>query len=65
MCIQNKPHYFMSLNFIISSLADLVHSPTHWHRLRQSGGEHIREQWCKIQKTGKAPLPNNVPYNVQ
>ena len=55
----------MSLNFIISSLADLVHSPAHWHCLRQSGGEHVREQWCEIQKTGKAPLPNNVPYNVQ
>ena len=55
----------MSLDFIISSLAYLAHSPTHRHRLRQSGGEHIREQWCDIQKMGKAPLPNNVPYNVQ
>ena len=55
----------MSLNFVISSLADLAHSPMHQCRLRQSGGEHIRERWCQIQKTGKVPLPNNVPYNVQ
>ena len=57
--------YFMSFNFIISSLAYLAHSPMHRCCLRQSGGEHVREQWCEIQKTGKAPLPNNVLYNVQ
>ena len=55
----------MSLNFVISSLANLAHSPTHRHRLRQSVGEHAGERWCEIQKTGKTPLPNNVPYNVQ
>ena len=38
----------MSLNVAISSLAYLVHSPVHRHRLRQSEGEHIREQWCEI-----------------
>ena len=54
----------MSLNFVISSLAYLTHSPTHLCCLRQSGGEHVGEQWCEIQKTGKALLPNNVPYNV-
>ena len=55
----------MSLNFVIFSLAYIVHCPMHWHYLRQSGGEHVGEWWCKIQKTRKAPLPNNVPYNVQ
>ena len=55
----------MSLNFVISSLAYLAHSPTHRRRLSQSEREHIAERWCEIQKTGKAPLPNNVPYNVQ
>ena len=55
----------MSLNFVISSLVYLAHFPTHRGRLRQSGGEHEGERWCEIQKTGKAPLPNNVPYDVQ
>ena len=55
----------MFLNFVISSLDFLAHSPTHRGRLRQSGGEHVEERWCEIQKTGKAPLRNNVPYNVQ
>ena len=54
----------MSLNFVISSLAYLAHSPTHQHHLTHSG-EHVGEQWCEIQKTGKAPQLNNVPYNVQ
>ena len=55
----------MSLNFVTSSLAYLAHSPTHRRRLRQSGGEHVGEWWCEIQKMGKAPLPNIVPYYVQ
>ena len=54
----------MSLNFVIPSLAHLAHSPMHRRRLRQSGREHVGERWCEIQKTGKVPLPNNVPYNV-
>ena len=37
----------------------------HWCCLTQSRGVHIREQWCEIQKMGKLPLPNNVPYDVQ
>ena len=55
----------MSLNFVISSLAYLAHSPTHQRCLRQSGGEHVGEQCFEIQKTGKVPLLNNIPYNVQ
>ena len=55
----------MSSNFVISSLAYLAHSPMHQCHLRQSEGEHVGEQWCEIEKMGKVPLWNNVPYNVQ
>ena len=55
----------MSLNFLISPLVYLEHSPMHRHRLRQSGAEYVREWCCEIQKTGKVHLLNNVPYNVQ
>ena len=54
----------MPLNFVIFSLAYLGHSPMHQRCQRQSGGEHVIEWWCEIQKMGKVPLPN-VPYNVQ
>ena len=43
-CVYKINHiYFMSLNFVISSLAYLAYSPTHQCRLRQSGGEHTLE----------------------